>query len=123
MVGAERGDFAGAAGAEPGAYSHAAIVDVRRFVDDGVRGGRVGDRLPRAIGSRREILQRLRQHLVLQRRAAAVAIDEPPPMQRRVEHVANVERRLAERELDEDRGLRQLRSEAIHRGRGRSDRH
>ena len=93
---------------------------VRRFVDDGVRGGRVGDRLPRAVGARGDVLQRLGQHLVLGRRAAAVAVDEPPPVQRRVEHVADVERRLAERQLDEDRRRRQLRDEAIDLGRGRA---
>ena len=117
----ERGDLAGPAGAEPGAQARAAVVLVRPFVDDGVGGGRLDDRLPGTVGPARDVLQRLGQHAVLRRRAAAVAVDERLPVQRGVEHVAHVEGRLAERELDENGRRRQLRGEAIDLGRRRSD--
>src|SRR5919198_393228 len=113
VVAAERRQVQRTARSQPVANRTAARAFVERFVDDDVRGTGLPQRLPCAVRPVERVLEAEGQRVVLLRRAAAVAIDEPLPVSRRVEHVADVEGGLAERQLEENRSVGQPRNVCV----------
>jgi len=77
-------------------------------VHDDVSGGGGQKNDPRAFGVAEKIFQRFSEQPVLRRDSAAVAVDERPPMRRRVEDVPHFERHFAERQLEQRRRRRQM---------------
>src|SRR5262245_14494726 len=90
-VGAERSDFLRTALYRPGADSRPPVSFVTSFVDDDVRRMRVDDRLPGGIGRNQDVLEPFGPQSVIVGPAAAVAVHETAPVQRRIEHVARLE--------------------------------
>ncbi len=75
-------------------------------MQDGVRGARPHQRVPRRIGVVERMTQMRRVHVVAQRKMAAIAVQQRMPVRGRIEHVAHFVRPLAEGKLDHDRARR-----------------
>ena len=104
-------------GAEPGGHVGARPARKRGLVDDHV--GRAGGPQPGPgrLGVPEHVPQGAGVGRVRLRNAAAVAVDEPPPVQGRGEHVADVERLGAERELSQHGVVPERLHEAVQGGR------
>ena len=78
------------------------VPEVRALVDEHVRGaGGLRSALQRHVGMPRHVAEREREPAVVRREEPAVAVQERPPVHGRVEHRAQVEVGVAERQLGE----------------------
>src|SRR3954469_16761818 len=108
---AEREDAIAAKGRQfPRAVGSGPVADLatkvsleEAFVNDEVGRLRPYNGFPRPVGAGQHVVQRFGEKPIPFRPAAAVPVDEAAPVPGRVEHVADVECRVAERHLQNRR--------------------